>query len=109
VRTILVQSAQAAAHTKHTALAARYRRIAVRRGAKKAVVALAHTLLVIIYHVIARRQPYHELGEDSLHRLDPEARAKRLVHQLAHLGFTVDLPARQDPACQHVVTLTNDS
>jgi transposase len=57
LRTILVQSAQAAAHTKPTALAARYRRIAARRGAKKAVVALAHALLVIIYHVIARRQP----------------------------------------------------
>jgi transposase len=94
LRTILVQSAQAAAHTKHTALAARYRRIAARRGGKKAVVALAHALLVIIYHVIARRQPYHELGEDYLHRLDPQARAKRLVHQLAHLGFTVELRAQ---------------
>ena len=109
VRTILVQAAQAAAHTKHTALAARYRRIAARRGAKKAVVALAHTLLVIIYHLIARRQPYHELGEDYLHRLDPEARAKRLVHQLAHLGFTVELRAYQAPASQQVVALTNDS
>jgi transposase len=94
LRTILVQSAQAAAHTKHTALAARYRRIAARRGAKKAVVALAHALLVIIYYVIARRQPYRELGEDYLHRFDPEARAKRLVHQLAHLGFTVELRAQ---------------
>jgi transposase len=94
LRTILVQSAQAAAHTKHTALAARYRRIAARRGAKKAVVALAHALLLIIYYVIARRQPYRELGEDYLHRFDPEARAKRLVHQLAHLGFTVELRAQ---------------
>jgi transposase len=57
LRTILVQAAQAAPHPKHTALAARSRRIAARRGHKKAIVALAHALLVIIYHVIARRQP----------------------------------------------------
>jgi len=47
LRTARVQAAQAAAHMKHTALAARYRRIAARRGAKKAVIALAHPLLVI--------------------------------------------------------------
>jgi transposase len=93
LRTLLVQAAQAAAHTKHTALAARYRRIAARRGHKKAVVALAHALLVIIYHVIACRQPYHELGEDYFQRLDPAARAQRLVHQLTHLGFDVHIRA----------------
>lgn len=94
LRTILVQAAQAAAHTKDTALVARYRRIAARRGHKKAIVALAHTLLVIIYHVIARRQPYHELGADYFQRLDPATHANRLVHQLARLGFDVQLPAQ---------------
>jgi transposase len=98
LRTILVQSAQAAAHTKHPALAARSRRIAARRGHKKAVVALAHALLVIISHVIARRQPYHELGEDSFQRLNPAARAKRFVHHLTHLGFEVQLSAQQATA-----------
>ena len=91
LRTILVQAAQAAAHTKHTALAARYRRIAARRGHKKAVVALAHALLVIAYYVILRREPYHELGEDYFQRIEPEARAQRLVRQLSHLGFDVEL------------------
>jgi hypothetical protein len=61
-------------------------------------VALAHALLVILYHVSARRQPYHELGEDYFHRLDPEARARRLVHQLAHRGFAVQLPTQQAAA-----------
>jgi transposase len=91
LRTALVQAAQAAAHMKHTALAARYRRIAARRGAKKAVIALAHTLLVIAYHVILRREAYHELGEDYLQRIEPEVRAQRLVRQLSQLGFDVDL------------------
>jgi transposase len=93
LRTLLLQAAQAAAHTKHTALAARYRRIAARRGHKNAIVALAHALLVIIYHVVARHQPYHELGEDYFQRLDPQARARRLVHQLGRLGFDVQLLA----------------
>ena len=91
LRTALVQAAQAAAHMKHTALAARYRRIAARRGAKKAVIALAHTLLVIAYHVILRREAYPELGEDYLQRIEPEVRAQRLVRQLSQLGFDVDL------------------
>jgi transposase len=61
-RAVLVPAAQAAAHTKHTSLAARYRRIAARRGAKRAVMALAHTILVIASHLIARREPYKERG-----------------------------------------------
>jgi transposase len=112
LRTMLVQAAQAAAHTKHTALAARYHRIAARRGHKKAVVALAHALLVIIYHVIARRQPYRELGEDYFQHRDPAARAKRLVHQLMHLGFEVQLHALQPTASMPNVaasTLTGGS
>jgi len=93
LRTAMVQAAQAAAHVKHTALAARFRRIAARRGAKKAVIALAHTLLVIAYHVILRREPYHELGEDYLQQTTPTLRAQRLVRQLNRLGFEVALPA----------------
>jgi transposase len=91
LRAVLVQAAQAAAHTKHTSLAARYRRLAARRGAKRAVIALAHTILVIAYHLIARREPYQEQGEDYLHRADPERRTQRLVRQLGHLGFEVTL------------------
>jgi len=91
LRSVLVQAAQAAAHMKHTSLASRYRRIAARRGAKRATLALAHTILVSAYHVIARREPYYELGEDYLRRADPEARVQRLVRQLGHLGFEVAL------------------
>jgi len=96
IRAALVQAAKAAARMKHTALAARYHRIAARRGAKKATIALAHALLVIAYHVILRREPYHELGEDYLTRLQPDARAKRLVRQLGRLGFEVALHPRMD-------------
>jgi len=98
LRAALIQAAKAAARMKHTALAARYRRIAARRRAKKATIALAHALLVIAYHMIARREPYRELGEDHLTRLEPEARARRLVHQLGRLGFEVALRPSGDGA-----------
>lgn len=78
---------------KQTALAARYRRIAARRGAKKAVIAVAHTLLVMAYYVILRREPYHELGEDYLQQRAPDVCAQQLVRQLSHLGFEVELHA----------------
>jgi hypothetical protein len=97
-RTILVQAAQAAAHTTDTARVARSRRRAARRGHTQAVVALAHALLVIISHVMARRPPSQELGADAFQRLDPTARAQRLVHHLLHLGFAVELRAQQMPA-----------
>jgi transposase len=98
LRTLLVQAAQAAAHTKDTALLARYRRIAARRGHKQAMVALAHALLVIIYHVITQRPPSQEFGADYFQRRDPATRAKRLVHQLAHLGFAVQRHMQPTPA-----------
>jgi hypothetical protein len=94
-RTILVQAAHAAAHPKATALVARARRIATRRGHKQAIVALAHARRVSIYHVIARRHPDQELGADSFQRRDPTARAKRLVHHLTPLGFEVPLRPQQ--------------
>lgn len=76
-RAVLVPAAQAAAHTQHTALAARYRRIAARRGATRAVIARAHTILVIASHLIARREPSQERGEDDLQHGDPERRTQR--------------------------------
>ena len=63
-------------------LGAQYRRIAARHGAKKAILAVAHSLLVIAYHVIARREPYRELGADSFDRQQPTATANRLVRRL---------------------------
>jgi transposase len=62
LKTALVQAAHGAARMKGTALAAKYQRVAARRGAKRAIMAVAHRLLIIAYHVIARREPYHELG-----------------------------------------------
>src|SRR5712692_8732346 len=57
-----MQTTHVAAKTRGTYLGAQYRRIAARRGKKRALVALAHTILLIVYHILTRREPYRELG-----------------------------------------------
>jgi transposase len=89
--TALVQAAHSAAHTKDTYLAAQYHRLAARRGYKKAIIAVAHSILVIAYHLIQRQEPYHELGADYFDKRRPEATAKRLIKRLENLGFEVQL------------------
>jgi transposase len=89
----LVQAAHGAARAQGTALAARYRRIAARRGAKRAIMAVAHRFLIIAYHVIAQREPYRELGADYLDRQQPAALADRLLRRLRQLGVEVQVLA----------------
>jgi len=93
----LNHAANAAAHTKHTYLSAQYHRLAARRGKKKAIVAVEHSILIIAYHIIQRRKPYHELGSDYFDQRRPEATAQRLVKRLEHLGFQVSLLQTQAP------------
>ncbi len=85
----LVQAARGAIRTKGTYLAAQYRRLVARRGDKRAVMAVAHSILVIVYHIILRREPYRELGGDYFERRKPEATARRLARQIERLGFQV--------------------
>jgi transposase len=91
LRTALVEAAHAAAHSKNTYLSAQYHRLAVRRGAKKAAVALGHTLLVIIYHVLTEDKDYEELGGNYFDERDRQALEKQLVRRLENLGYHVSL------------------
>ncbi len=93
LKTALVQAAHGAARTKGTALAAKHKRVAARRGTKRAIMAVAHRILVIAYHVIARREPYRELGADYLERRRAPATVDRLVHRLRQLGVEVTVTA----------------
>jgi transposase len=93
----LNQAANAASHTKNTYLSAQYHRIAARRGKKKAIVAVEHSILIIAYHIIQDKTPYHELGSDYFDKRRPETTAKRLVKRLEHLGFQVALQQMQVP------------
>jgi transposase len=91
LRAALNQAAHGAAHTKNTYLAAQYHRLAARRGKKKAIVAVMHSILMIAYHLIQRNEPYREMGSDYFDKQKPEATAKRLVKRLERLGFQVSL------------------
>jgi transposase len=89
LRSALLEAAQAAGRTKDTALAARYQRLAARRGAKKAAVAVAHAILVIIHHLLTRAVPY---DDSAVRASDPRAaqrREQRLIRELQDRGWTV--------------------
>ncbi|MCL6559650.1 MAG: IS110 family transposase [Firmicutes bacterium] len=91
LRNILVEAARAAARTKNTYLSSQYHRIAARRGANRAAVAVGHSILVIVYHVLKRRKPYIELGADYFDQLKKEATVHRAVKKLESLGYKVSL------------------
>jgi transposase len=98
LRQMLTQAAWAASHTKGTYLAAQYHRLAARRGKKRALVALGHTLLVIMYHLLKQRTTYQELGGDFLERLEPDRLTRQLVQRLEKLGHDVTLRPKEDAA-----------
>ena len=96
LRTTLSQAANAAARSKGTYLAAHYARIKGRRGHKRAIVAVAHSILVIAWHLLTRNQPYTDLGADYfLERQASEAYRNRLVRQLERMGHKVTLEPAQ--------------
>ena len=89
LRAALVQAAWAASHAKQTYLAAQYRRLVKRMSKKKALVAVGHSLLVIVYHVLKNRASYQELGGDYFDRQHVEAQRARLIRKLETLGLKV--------------------
>jgi transposase len=95
LRRALAEAAWAASHTKDSYLAAQYRRLAARRGKKRALLAVGHSILVIIYHVLKYHVDYHDLGADYFDRLEPERLRRYLVRRLQHLGYDVTLTPTQ--------------
>lgn len=91
LRAALTEAAWAAGRTKNTYLGALYRRLAPRRGKKRALIAVGHTLLIIIYHLLKTDASYHELGADYFDKLNPEQYRRYLVKRLESLGFEVQL------------------
>jgi transposase len=98
LRGTLVQVAWAASHTKGTYFASQYRRLAGRRGKKRALVALGHTILVVIYYVLKRRTTYEELGADYLDRQDKDRLLASLVRRLERMGHKVTLEPSEPAA-----------
>ena len=91
LKTGLVEAATAAARTKGTYLRDKFYRLKARRGYKRAVVAVAHKILVAIYQMLSHRVCYNELGDLYLDKLNKHHLTRNLVHRLERLGYTVKL------------------
>lgn len=93
LRTTLIQAAKAASHTKDTYLSAQYHRLAARRGANKAALAVAHSILVIVYCMLKHHLPYQELGADYFAKINAKTIKNRAIKQLEMLGCQVKIEA----------------
>ena len=91
LKAMLVQCAWAAKRAKDSYYMAQFHRLRSRRGPQKAICAVAASILTAIYHMLKSGAPHRDLGADYFDRRSPEAKAKRLVVQLAKLGFEVKL------------------
>ena len=91
LRTALIDAAAGASRAKNSALQARFRRVLRHRGPKKAVVALAHALLGIAYHVLAQGTTYRELGGDYYDRHRTQRLTRRAIRLLEGQGYRVTL------------------
>lgn len=91
LRRVLCQCAWAAAHTKGSFLGLFYRRIRGRKGHQKAIMAVAHRILVIVFHLLEGNEVYRELGEDFHTQRNQEKAARRHVEGLHRLGYQVTL------------------
>jgi transposase len=95
LRGMLGEVAWAIAHTKDNYLSAFYHRIARRRGKQKAIMALSHKVLVILYHVLREKKPYTDLGADYFDKLDTTRIQRHHIQRLEQLGYTVTLALKE--------------
>jgi transposase len=93
-KTTLTEAAWAASRTKNTFYHARYHRLAARRGKKRAIIAVSHSILKSVYYMLKYNVPYYELGVDYLNSQMEKKRKRYLKSELEKMGYSVQL----DPA-----------
>jgi transposase len=91
LRQALIEAAHGAARSKGTYLGALYQRLAKRMGRKKAIVALAHRILVIVYHLLKEQEPYQERGEAYVQQQEHEDLKLQAIRRLQRLGYEVSV------------------
>jgi transposase len=89
LRQALVEVAHVASKMKQTYLGAQYRHLAARRGKKRALIAVGHTILSLVYTLLTRKQPYRDLGATYFDTLDQHCVERRLVRRLERMGYQV--------------------
>jgi len=99
LRRALAEAAWAASKVKKSYFKAQFRRLCARRGKKRALVAVGHSLLTTIFHVLKNNVRYHDLGPDYFDKLEPERLRRYLVKRLQHLGYDVTLSAKNPNDC----------
>lgn len=97
LKATLVQAAWAAVKTKDSYFRAQYTRLKARRGPKKAIVAVASSMLTAMYYMLSRDEPYRDLGGQHFERLAPAKLAARLARRIQALGFEVTLQPTGTP------------
>jgi transposase len=97
LRRALTEAAHGAARTKHKYYQAMYQRLVGRRGKKRAIVAVAHSLLVTGYYLITRKRDYQDLGHNYFDERQRDAVKRRAVRRLEQLGFQVSLTPPPEP------------
>jgi len=98
LKTALVEAANSAARAKGTYLRDKFYRLKARRGYKRAAVAIAHKILVSIYHMLSQNVSYNDLGDRYLDNLNKHHLTRNLVHRLERLGYSVTLTLQQEVA-----------
>ena len=98
LKTALVEAGNAAAKAKGTYLKDKFYRLKARRGYKRAAVAIAHKILVAIYHMLSQQVSYNDLGDLYLDKLNKHHLTRNLVHRLERLGYAVTLTLQQKAA-----------
>jgi transposase len=98
LKTALVEAASAAARAKGTYLRDKFYRLKARRGYKRAAVAIAHKILVAIYHMLSRQVSYNDLGDLYLDTRNKNHLTRNLVRRLERLGYVVTLTPQQKAA-----------
>jgi len=89
LKSTLAECARAAIRNKQSYFYSRYQRIAARRGGKRALIAVAHSMLIVIYHMLKEKVPYRELGADYYSIINQEKMIKRNLRSLEKLGVDV--------------------
>ena len=108
LRTSLIQAAHAAVKVKKTYLRSFYYRLAGRRGAKRAIVAVAHRITIAAYYMLLRREPFKDLGAAYLDERNKTKLVKRMTRRIEHLGYRVIIEPSMPLQHEHDLPLFSD-
>jgi transposase len=98
LKRVLTEAANACGNSKDSYLGARYQRLAKRRGRKKAIVAIAHNILIIAYHILKYKTPYYDLGPDYFDKINKQHLIRYHQKRLQNLGFKVTIETLEEAA-----------